>query len=136
DQVAFPHECNLCMEPFCTRVDVVKKHVCGRAGYTSQTKWRYCPAHEPSLLTTGTRLDAFILLPYMGLSLILSAFAVVFALMIPVRLLLLPVVLGQVIKKSQPPSAAWPFLAEEDTWLYKTDMAVIAGGLILSAAML
>ncbi|MBV8882024.1 MAG: tetratricopeptide repeat protein [Planctomycetaceae bacterium] len=136
DPIAFPHECNLCMEPFCTRVDVAKKHVCGRPGYTSDTRWRYCPAHEAGLICTDTRLDAFVMIPYMGLSLLLGAVAIGFGALYLVRILLLPVTAVLALRGRIPKGAVLPLLAAEDTWLYRVDMAAVTASLVLSLAIL
>ena len=81
DPKLFPPKANLCMETFCRRVDTTKQYVGGHKGYTSQVYYRYCPAHSPSFVATGSRLDGFFYFVYwtscffigwFGLSLILG----------------------------------------------------------------
>jgi hypothetical protein len=136
DQVAFPHECNLCMEPFCTRTDVTKKYVYGRPHYTSETRWRYCPAHEPGMMRTETRLDGMLMIVYWILSLVCLAIILISGTLLIVRLALLPVLGVLVISGKLPGRALLPFGEGKDSWLTRLDGLVVMGSLILGVVML
>jgi tetratricopeptide (TPR) repeat protein len=136
DEVAFPPESHLCMEVFCTRTDVKKKYVCGRPRYTSETNWRYCPAHEPSLFATGSRLDGMIVIVYFGLSVVAGVLWVVALLSLLVRIALLPFLGPLVLAGKLPRQALFPFGADAETRLGKMDAVLGVGSLALFAVML
>ncbi len=136
DQVAFPHECNLCMEPFCTRTDVTKKYVYGRPHYTSETRWRYCPVHEPGMLRTETRIDGMFMIGYWMLSLLCLAIIVISGTVFAIRLALLPVLGILVISGKLPGPALLPFGAEKEAWLTRFDGVVVVGSFVLGLVMI
>lgn len=109
DAEKFPPKSDLCMEPFCTRTDVEKKHVCGRPGYTSEISARYCPDHEPGWIRSDTRFDSVILVGYWLVSLILTFFLIAAGTVLVIYVVLLPLLLVQVLSGKKPSATLSPF---------------------------
>lgn len=64
----------MCAHPFCTRTDTVQKRVGGRAGYSSETTYDYCPVHNPNFIDTGSKIDGLFRIVHFGLAFFLSLF--------------------------------------------------------------
>ncbi|HLY75058.1 MAG TPA: tetratricopeptide repeat protein, partial [Planctomycetota bacterium] len=91
--LVFPHKANLCMEPFCTRIDTTKKYVGGHRGYTSQVDYNYCPEHQPTFFSMGIRFDGFLYFIYWAVAIFLSAFLYGVPFALALRILMWPVLL-------------------------------------------
>jgi hypothetical protein len=91
DPLHSPKGKNLCMEPFCVRMDTTHKYVGGHKGYTSQVDYHFCPDHSPHFLSLGLRMDGTIYVAYWVLVLVASALIFAPPIAFLSRLLLWPV---------------------------------------------
>jgi hypothetical protein len=117
-------------------VDVTKKHVTGRPGYTSESKWRYCPKHEAGMIRTDTRFDGLPMFFYWILSLLCGAVVVVTAVVFAVRIALSPILGIMVLSGKLPGRALLPFGADDRSRLSGLDAVLVLGSLVLGVVML
>lgn len=109
DEDTFPTKCEICKEPFCTRIDTRDKYVCGRPNYTSENRWNFCPEHSPTFLSTGSRFDGFFLYPYSLAVFAVFAMTWYLLVMLGLRILISPILLILVATKKQPADVLFPW---------------------------